>query len=461
MSRTHFACALLLVSVFCSAALSQEVGDQVIVLRATPLKVGDKNVQNILPGRFAEVQAVDGEWLWVSPESTGWVCRRDVALPAPAIAFFSERIQTNPRDVSAYVARANAKLFDKQCDDAIQDYDNALRLDRGNVSALTFRGIAHAALGLNQKALADLAEALRLDPRAIDALYFRGSFLADKGQSERAIADLTQCIHLSPNHAAAYRNRAGAWGDVKEFGKMMADSNRAIQLNRKDRVVFHKRTFYLLQQGRNDDALADANQAIRLRADAEGFNNRGYTYAKMHRFDEALADYKTALDQEPKYLRPRVNRIELLLEQSQFADALDDLAEVLRLDADSTYALQQRARLLAACPDPRFRDAKQAVADGTRLCELAQWNNSEPLSVLAAAYGESGDFRKAVEWQTKALQFATDKERRTVLTKRLKSYEEGKPYRIEVPYRTVWSDEYGVIPVEARESEISARSGTR
>lgn len=53
---------------------------------------------------------------------------------------------------------------------------------------------------------------------------------------------------------------------------------------------------------------------------------------------------------------------------------------------------------------------------------------------MAAAYAEVGDFKKAVDWEKKALDLSKDvpeeilRETRT----RLKLYEQGKPYRVNV-----------------------------
>jgi hypothetical protein len=46
---------------------------------------------------------------------------------------------------------------------------------------------------------------------------------------------------------------------------------------------------------------------------------------------------------------------------------------------------------------------------------------------LAAAYAESGDFAKAQEWQTKAIEFVPQKVKPEYLA-RLELYKQGKPY---------------------------------
>jgi tetratricopeptide (TPR) repeat protein len=462
MSRFKFAVLLLVVHASCHQAFAQDAGDWVVVVRTTPIKIGVTVLQNVPPGHFALVYAGDKQWLWVScPESTGWIARRDVALPAIASDFFSEQIGKNPRDAGAYVARGIARNFNRHFDEAIKDFDTALQLDRGNSEAWAGRALAWSFQGQNQKALADFNEALRLNPRSIRALFDRGSFLVRDCQPEKGIADLTECVRLCPNSAAAYRVRSEAWHQKREVGKTLADLGRAIELNRKDAAAFLNRCAVLVEEARFDEALADANEAIRLRPDRSAFNNRGYVHAQRGNSYEALTDYEAALELDPTYIRPRINRIAMFLELRSYENALSDLAEVLRLDANSTYALEQRGLLLAACPEAEYRDGKQAVADATRLCELARWKHADPLRILAAAFAESGDFENAVKWQTAALECATDSDLRTKLATRMKLYQDHKPYRLELPERIYWSEDEAVTPVEAREPEKLSPSAPR
>jgi hypothetical protein len=51
------------------------------------------------------------------------------------------------------------------------------------------------------------------------------------------------------------------------------------------------------------------------------------------------------------------------------------------------------------------------------------------LDTLAAAYAESGDFLAAEKWQSKAIELLTDLSEKDDFKKRLKLYQEHKPFR--------------------------------
>ena len=52
------------------------------------------------------------------------------------------------------------------------------------------------------------------------------------------------------------------------------------------------------------------------------------------------------------------------------------------------------------------------------------------MAALAAAHAELGEFDKAVEWQTKAIESAP-KSQKDQYEQRLKLYQDKKPYRLE------------------------------
>ena len=148
------------------------------------------------------------------------------------------------------------------------------------------------------------------------------------------------------------------------------------------------------------------------------------------------------LERDPDYLTGVLdNRITMWMGNGRYANALADLAERLRRQPDDAATLRKRGILLVGCPDRKLRDAKQAVADARRACELTKWQEAESLSALAAVYAELGNFDQAIKWQRKALSFATSEFERTDLEFYLESYKNHEP---------VEAEKKSVVPVRAR-----------
>ncbi len=79
---------------------------------------------------------------------------------------------------------------------AIEDYDQALRLDPDNALAYNNRGYAYDDLGEYRRAILDYDKALRLDPGYADAYQNRGVSYENLGDYERAARDWEQAIGI-------------------------------------------------------------------------------------------------------------------------------------------------------------------------------------------------------------------------------------------------------------------------
>jgi tetratricopeptide (TPR) repeat protein len=121
--------------------------------------------------------------------------------------------------------------------------------------------------------------------------------------------------------------------------------------------------------------------------------------------------------------------------RSEYGAAADHYAEAIRLNPSRAEAYNDLAMILAACPDPRYRDGPRAVVAASRACELTGWSQPALLDTLAAACAEAGDFAAAVRWQTGAIELLGDESARERYRSRLELYRARKPYREAAPRR--------------------------
>jgi tetratricopeptide (TPR) repeat protein len=98
---------------------------------------------------------------------------------------------------------------------------DAERNDRA--MAYAYRGDAYATKANHDRAIQDCNEAIRLDPKYAYAYTVRGASYANKGNYDRAIQDYNEAIRLDPNYALVYTVRGDAYYnkhvyvDVLEF----------------------------------------------------------------------------------------------------------------------------------------------------------------------------------------------------------------------------------------------------
>jgi hypothetical protein len=116
-------------------------------------------------------------------------------------------------------------------------------------------------------------------------------------------------------------------------------------------------------------------------------------------------------------------------EQGDFDGALKDYSVAVRLNPRDAAAYNNRAWLLATCPDSAHRNSALALASARQACKLTNWKQPIFVDTLAAACAAEGDFKSAAKWQAIAMkQLARDEDFQREARERLEMYAAGSGY---------------------------------
>ncbi len=198
------------------------------------------------------------------------------------------------------------------------------------------RGIGYDNKGEYDRAIQDYDQAIKLNPNLAQAYSGRGNAYDEKHEYDRAIQDLDQALRLDPNDAYALESRGMAYDGKKEYDRAIQDFDQAIRLEPNNAQAFNSRCWARAILGQLPQALADCNESLRLHPDnahnAEVLDSRGLVYLKMKLFDAAITDYDAALKLSPKLASSLYGRgiAELAKGDSQKADA--DIAAAKLID---------------------------------------------------------------------------------------------------------------------------------
>ena len=124
-----------------------------------------------------------------------------------AIQDYNEAIKLNPNFEQAFFNRGNAFDEHEQFDRAIQDYDRAIALKPDYAKAFNNRGISFTKKGQYDRAIQDYDQAIKLEPEYAEALNNRGTAYFGKREYDHAIQDYEEAIKLNPSFAQAFYNR--------------------------------------------------------------------------------------------------------------------------------------------------------------------------------------------------------------------------------------------------------------
>ena len=164
----------------------------------------------------------------------------------------------------AFFNRASAWYAKRDLDRAVDDYNQAIRLNPRYAEAYIERGNIFDERGDLDRAIDDFTQAINLD-RTRDRPYFlRGQSLTKKGEFDRAIADFTEVIRIAPSDLFAYSNRGLAYQANGDYNRAIADFDTAIKLDPNDAAAYYNRGRSRLYAGVPAQALGDLNQAGEL-----------------------------------------------------------------------------------------------------------------------------------------------------------------------------------------------------
>lgn len=149
-------------------------------------------------------------------------------------------------------------------------------------------------------AIQDYNEAIRLDPILAAAFYGRGEAYDHKGNFDRAIKDDSEAIRLNPDFAYAYDARGRAHRNKGDFDHAIQDYDEAIRLDPNYALAFNNRGDSHRSKGDYDDAIRDFSEAIRLNPKlVSAYGNRGFVYFCQSNLAAAIEDYEHVITSAP------------------------------------------------------------------------------------------------------------------------------------------------------------------
>ncbi len=184
-----------------------------------------------------------------------------------AIALFDDAVKLIPDDAEG------------RHQDAIADYDKAIKFNSNYYKAWSNRANAQFNLGHFRRAIACYDKALSIQPDDPEVWYNRGCTLMAEGRIQDAIC-------------ASLRQRQGR--TQQRFA--IASYDKAIDINPKHVPSWMNRGKSLSNQGHQKEALACYEKAIEIQPnESHDWNNRGLVLRRMGRFKEAVASYEQAV----------------------------------------------------------------------------------------------------------------------------------------------------------------------
>lgn len=200
------------------------------------------------------------------------------------------------------IGRADELVNTRNFDKAIAIYSQAIRLDSTNAEFYYKRGLAYLYAEQDLNALSDYNQASILLPNHPDIYFMKAKTEAFMGDYYAAIDDYAKVIELDSNYIQAYVQRAYAFLSTKQNMAAFIFFTKAINKDPKQPAdVYYARGFTYQELGSYQQALDDYKKAIELNPDLAGAHqNSGNCYYALKDYSNALNSYAISEKLQPE-----------------------------------------------------------------------------------------------------------------------------------------------------------------
>ena len=242
-------------------------------------------------------------------------------------------------------------------------------------------GDARAGRQLDNQAMVDFDAAIKLDPKRWKSYHHRGVCYALSGKFAEALNDFTRTIELRPEYESAWFNRGEIYYEMGEFAKAVADYDEAIRRQPNDAGFYTSRGHAYFQLRRFEQALTNYDKAVGIEPkNAERYADRGNAFRSLGQWEKAAHDFRQAINLDNRFGRAFQSAAWLMAtcpeEEYRNADLAIRAAEKsMELDGDRDY-IYLDTLAAAFANNGEYGKAEETVR---RALHLAPPDNAAPL----------------------------------------------------------------------------------
>ena len=211
---------------------------------------------------------------------------------------FRRGLELAPEDAELHNALGWTLFQAARPREAVAEYRRALAIDPEHVKSHNNLALALVELGRLEDAATHFEKSLALEPKP-EIHSDLGFIMARLGRSDEAFAQYEQALALDPDCPSAHFNMAVTYVQAGEFAKAEEHYRRALP-RRPGAETSNGLGYVLARQGRPDEAIAEFRKAIE--ADPQftpAYTNLAQALAAQGRLEEAAEYYRRALAQQP------------------------------------------------------------------------------------------------------------------------------------------------------------------
>tara|TARA_Y100001978_G_scaffold5700_1_gene4738 strand:+ start:342 stop:2030 length:1689 start_codon:yes stop_codon:yes gene_type:complete len=220
-----------------------------------------------------------------------------------AIKYANKVISLNNKNIGAYYLRGRIKIELKEYESAINDFKIVISQDPLSLSFNPYKmiGIAYLYLNNHQNAILNFDKALKVNPNDVNTIANRGYSKSQIKDFLGALNDFNQVIEIDPLNSGILANRGDLKLKLKYFDEAIVDYTSAIKLNPNYSYAYVSRGDAKKKLGNNSGAIEDYTRALKInKKELFGYINRGNLFIEKGELKKGCEDLKYAYNLDQK-----------------------------------------------------------------------------------------------------------------------------------------------------------------
>ncbi|MGO9526357.1 MAG: tetratricopeptide repeat protein [Verrucomicrobiia bacterium] len=264
------------------------------------------------------------------------------------IAIWDDTVAKCPQNPRAHQNLGFALSQIGKFQEAIGQYEQALRIKPDYAEAHRNLGVALSQIGKIQEAIGQYEQALRIKPDFAKAHNNLGVALSRIGKTQEAIGQYEQALRIEPDFADAHHNLGIAFAQTGKIAEAIAHDEQALRLKPDDAEAHYGLGIALSKAGSFAESIGQLEQALRIRPDyAEAHYNLGLALVRLGRAQEAISHWEQAVRINPDFAEAHYNLGVALEKAGRRPEAIEHYQQALKLWPDFAPAKNALTRLQA------------------------------------------------------------------------------------------------------------------
>lgn len=253
-----------------------------------------------------------------------------------AIKNFDHVIKLQSENRIAYYFRGVTKMESKDFSGAIADFTRLIELEPHFPRPYVARADAKIEQGLFYEALDDFTMALKIEPSLIDVMVRRAALQSHLEKYEKALTDCNNILEFDPMNIGARFIRGNLrmiLNNQEELKGAIADFNKVIQFNSQNVEALAKRAYAHALLGNYRKANNDCAKIIKLAPQLPiSYYVKGMTKYGTKDYHGAIEECTKAIELNPKYGEVYYTRGMAKKENKDYEGAIKDFNTAIEID---------------------------------------------------------------------------------------------------------------------------------